>query len=94
MGNGQGLSVYISPHQSRHWLVCISNFGITTVFAQTRHNAEDSITPLTERYKVVETLENDILLAEVLTVAGVFQPVSYNGLSGLAMLPAPISSTR
>ena len=52
-----------------------ANAGITAVLAETRHDAEDRVAPLAERDEVVEALEDDVLLAEMLTVAGIFEPI-------------------
>ena len=49
--------------------------GIAAVLAEPRHDAEDRIAPLAEGDEIVEALEDHVLLAEMLAVAGVFQPV-------------------
>jgi hypothetical protein len=41
------------------------------------------VLPLTERYKIVKTLENDSFLAEMFTVTGIFYPVPCHGLFGV-----------
>jgi hypothetical protein len=52
--------------------------------------AEDRVAPLAERDEIVEALEDDVLLAEMLTVPSVLQPVPCNGLLGIGDAPGDL----
>src|SRR6202035_5550147 len=54
--------------------------GVAAIRAEAGHHAENRISPLAERYKIVEALEDNVFLSEMIAVSGILQPVVHKGL--------------
>ena len=61
-----------------------AHFRVAAFGPQPRHDPEDGIPPLAQRDKVVECFEDDVLVAEMLAVPGVLEPIVDEGLFGIA----------
>src|SRR4029077_3405277 len=52
-----------------------AHLRVAAVLAQTRHDAEDRVAPLAEGHKIMEAFENDVFIAEMLSVPGILEPI-------------------
>ena len=66
---------------------------IAGVVGELEHDVVHRVAPLAERHEIVEHLEHDVLVREILAVAGVLDPVVGKVFSGFGVLPLVMSAS-
>jgi hypothetical protein len=56
---------------------------VLSILVQARHDAENGISPLAKRYKIVEAFKDNVFLSKMLSVARIPESIIGDGLVGI-----------